>query len=418
MNMNMNILWISFYGSWTKPLLYALKATENCKLSMIIPVIGGTENKVETVDNITFFYVAFNKKECFQSMSRKTFSKYEQIIKQVKPDIIHVHGTEKNLAQIQNFIHNIPIVISIQGLLIGCKSYTYNFLDKKKVFPFKTIKNILGWGGFNLFYKNIKKGIPYENDILTKGNYFFGRTLWDKAYIYFHNSKALYYKGEELLREEFYENANTWDINKCNKHTIFIPFGFSPNKGLHLAIETVNILKKDYPDIHLVVPGISPDLFNKKLTNIFKGEEYIRYIKNRIIKNQLQNNVTLLPRLNAYEMIEQMQQAHVFLSASSIENSPNIIGEATMIGTPIVTTPVGGVTSFMTDNKDCLFAPSGDTYMMAYQIKRIFENNTLAESLNKNAFKLAQKRHNKKISVQEYIDAYKNIIEIHKKNIQ
>lgn len=409
----MNILWISFYGSWTKPLINALRVHKECKISVIVPCIGSKENKTEIEDGVTYYYIAFNKKECFQSMNQKTFFKYKHIIQQEKPDIIHVHGTEKNLAQIQNFIHNIPIVTSIQGLLIGCKPHAFNFLEKKKVTPFKTLKNILGMGGFNLFYKNITKGIPYEKNILTNGNYFFGRTSWDKAYIHFHNPKALYYKGEELLREEFYEKANTWDISKCNKHTIFIPFGFSPNKGLHLAIEIVNILKKDYPDIHLVVPGISPDQFKKRLTNIFKGEEYIRYIRNRIIKYQLQNNVTLLPRLNAHEMIEQMQQAHVFLSASSIENSPNIIGEATMVGTPVVTTPVGGITSFLTDNKDCLFACAGDPYMMAYQIKTIFENESLAVTLSQNAYKTALRRHDKGLTAKQYITAYEQIIKRH-----
>lgn len=409
----MNILWISFYGSWTKPLINTIKATKKCKISVIVPSIGSKENKTEIEDGVTYYYVSFNKKECYQFMTYKTFEKYKQIIKQINPDIIHVHGTEKNLAQIQNFIQDIPIVTSIQGLLIGCMPHAYNFLDKKDVSPFKTLKNILGWGGFDLFYKYLKRGLPYEKDILSHGKYFFGRTSWDKAYIYFHNANALYFQGEELLRDEFYRNANSWNISKCKKHTIFTPFGFSPNKGLHLAIEAVYLLKKDYPDINLIVPGISPDVFNKKYTNIIKGEEYLRYVKNKIDKYQLQQNITFLPRLNAFEMIKQMQQAHTFLSASSIENSSNIIGEVAMIGTPIVTTPVGGIISFMKDNDNSLFTPAGDPYMMAYQIKTIFENDSLAMKLSQNAYKIALERHDKEITARQYTTAYEQIIKIH-----
>ena len=405
----MRILWISFFGSWTLPLLSKIK--KGNEVGIIIPT-NKRSDSFYIKDNISFYELSIMK-ECFSYMSITTYYKYQTIIKQFQPDIIHIHGTEKNLAQIQNFIKDIPIVISIQGLLSGYQNYTLNYLEKSKVKKYATWKNLLGYGGIQLMNNDIKKGIKYETDILQHGKYFIGRTYWDKAHILFHNPNAYYFHGEELLRDEFYQHAASWCITQCKHHSIFMPSGFNPIKGMHLAIESTHLLKQFYPDIQLTIPGIASTEL-KKLTNRIWGEEYIIYCINLIKKYGLENNIKLLPRLNAKEMIKEMQNAHVFLSPSSIDNSPNAVGEATMIGTPIVTTPVGGIPSILQDEKEVLFAPAGDSYMMSYQIKRIFEDNELALSLSNNAHQKALIRHNIKESVTQYLNIYAQIIKLHR----
>lgn len=405
----MNILWISFYGSWTVPLLHEISS--NNTVGVIIPHIGGKKNLKEEKKGITFYSVAFSKQECYRLMTLSTFIKYKQIIDEFKPDIIHVHGTEKNLAQIQNYISDIPIVISIQGLLSGCIQYTSNYLKEKDTTKFKTIKNLLGWGGIDLMNKICINGIKYESNILKKGKYFIGRTNWDKAHVSFHNPYAHYYHGEELLRPEFYEQAASWDIQKCKRHSIFMPSGFNPIKGLHLAIESVHLLKKHFPDICLFVPGLfGNNTERKKMNSWIWGEEYIRYCNHLINKYNLKDNISFLPRLKASDMVKQMQQANVFLSPSSIDNSPNAVGEATMVGIPIVTTPVGGIPSFMTNEETALFAPAGDAYTMAFQIKRIFDNDKLAVHLSYKGYQLALSRHNIKETTNQYLKIYQTII--------
>lgn len=67
----------------------------------------------------------------------------------------------------------------------------------------------------------------------------------------------------------------------------------------------------------------------------------------------------------------------------------------------------------MKDNYNSLFVPAGDAYMMAYQLKTIFENDSLAIELSQNAYKTALKRHDKEITAKQYITAYEQIIKIH-----
>lgn len=406
----MKILWISFYGSWTIPLLNRIK--NGNQVGIIIPILHVKQNHFYKKEEIHYYEIALKKNELYYHMSFQTSQKYQSVINSFQPDIIHVHGTEKNLAQIQNYIKDIPIVTSIQGLLTGCKSYTSNYINPDEIKKNTTLKNIIGKGGFSLMYRTICRGESYETDILNKGRYFIGRTYWDKAHIMFHNPNAYYFHGEELLRDEFYKHAATWSIANCRLHSIFMPSGFNPIKGLHLAITTTYLLKQYYPDIQLSIPGISPhDL--KRFTNRLWGEGYIIYCMNLIKKCKLKNHIRFLPRLDATGMVNEMQQAHVFLSPSSIDNSPNAVGEATMIGTPVVTTPVGGVPSILEDEKEVLFAPAGDPYMMAFQIKRVFENDELAISLSKNAHLKALKRHDRENTTSQYLHIYQEIIKIH-----
>lgn len=406
---NMNILWISFLGSWTLPLLNSIR--HGNRVAIIIPVSEKSKARTEIKSGITFFYLYFKSKELNQPMTLACYNKYASVIEYFQPDVIHVHGTEKNLAQIQNFCKTVPIVISIQGILYAYKPYSYNFLDKKLVSNCRTLKNILGYGGVSLMHGIFRKGERYERDIFSNGRYFIGRTDWDKAHVMFSNSKARYFKGEEMLRSEFYDNAASWNIEKCNRHTIFMPSGFNPIKGMHIAVETVYLLKKYYSDVKLVIPGLFDDIFKRqRATNIVFGEEYIRYVKQRIVALDLCENIKFLPRLDSKGMIREMQSANVFLSPSSIDNSPNAVGEAMMVGVPLVTTPVGGELSFLTDNKTTLFAPAGDSYMMAFQIKRVFDDDALAMMLSENAHQVALKRHDRNMITQQYIGIYHDVI--------
>lgn len=407
----MRILWISFIGSWTFPLLNQIKKRN--EVGIIIPNIEDKYNSYQK-DEISFFELSLKKHELYENMNINTFMKYKKIIDTFNPDIIHVHGTEKNLAQIQNYIKEIPIVISVQGLLSGYKDFAFNYINTSYIKKFTSIKNIIGKGGCNLMYKSFNKGILYEKNILKNGKYFIGRTYWDKAHVMFNNTKALYYHGEELLREEFYNYASSWDIKKCQKHSIFMPSGFNPIKGLHLALKTVYLLKQYFPDVELIVPGISTKQI-KRFTNRVYGEEYIIYCVNLIKKYGIESNIKFLSRLNAKGMTEEMQKAHVFLSPTSIDNSPNAVGEATMIGVPIVTTPVGGIPSILKDENEVLYAPAGDSYMMAFQIKRIFEDDNLATSLSRNAHIKALKRHDIVNITTQYHNIYNEIINIHNK---
>lgn len=89
-----NILWISFLATWTMPLLAAIRKQHIGKLGVIIPVIQGN-SFYQKVDDIDFFYIRITNKQLYKEMNVVLFNKLNALIQDFKPDIIHVHGTEK-----------------------------------------------------------------------------------------------------------------------------------------------------------------------------------------------------------------------------------------------------------------------------------------------------------------------------------
>lgn len=413
----MRILWISFLGSWTKPLLNRLINEKDLELGLVIP----NESKefcLLDIQGLKCYGLGLRKKDIYCNMDNKIFDKYYTAINDFKPDIIHIHGTEKNLAQVQNFIKNIPVIISVQGIMSAYHRFSLNYLWYSELFSSLSIKNIFGKGGVFEMKRRFKYSYKYEEDIFKKGQFFLGRTSWDRAKIVFKNPNSYYFTGEELLRNIFYDEIGSWSLNSCKRRTIFMPSGFNVIKGLHWAVEVVALLRNFYPDIKLTVPGIPEHLLKQsKLKRFLIGESYINFILKSISKLGLQNNIHFLPHLNDIEMANEMKNSHVFLSPTSIDNSPNVVGEASMIGMPIVITPVGGVTSFMKDGENCLFSPAGDPYYMALQIKRIFDDDSTAYLLSNGAVELSKKRHDKNKTTQEYIYAYKEAIRIYNNSI-
>lgn len=415
----MRILWISAVGSWTMPLAKRI-ATEDNRVLILVPTTK-KENNLINEGNVTIQNVYIHQKDITGiGLTSDCAEMYITYITKFKPDIIHIHGTERNYGQIVNYCHNIPVVVSIQGLVTGYIPFSCNFLKESELKPYRSFKNWFGFGCYTFQEKAFEmRSRKYELDIIKANKYFFCRTNWDKAWISLNNPLAHIFHGEELLRNSFYDNSGKWEYKNCQKFRIFMPAGYTPIKGLHLALKAIAILKTAFPNIELRVPGIPQKILNYGIIKRkIVGDEYINYIFHLIKSLDLKQNVKLLPRLGEQEMANEMLKANVFLSPTSIDNSPNSIGEATMIGVPVVTTPVGGIPSMLRDEESCLFAPAGDVYLMAYQIKRIFNDSELAVKLSKNAHQIALCRHNPDTTIIQYINAYKAIVELHNNAIK
>ena len=71
-------------------------------------------------------------------------------------------------------------------------------------------------------------------------------------------------------------------------------------------------------------------------------------------------------------MCEQYLKANVFVLPSAIENSPNSLGEAMMLGTPTVVSDVGGVKNMIDHEKEGYVYQPDASYMIAYYAGRFF----------------------------------------------
>ena len=329
-----------------------------------------------------------------------------KILEKANPDIVHIFGTEypHTLAMV-NTCDVSKVVISIQGLCsIIAKHYLSGIPSNiQRRFTFRDL--IKQDSLLQQQSKFLKRG-SLEIEAIQKVQHIIGRTTWDRACTYQINPDAIYHHCNETLRDEFYKHE--WDIQKCEKHSIFVSQGSYPIKGLHYMLEAMPLVLKNFPDAKLYVGGSNitkSDTFKDKL----KLTSYGKYIKDLIKKYDLGNNVFFTGVLDEKQMCQQYLRSHVFVCPSSIENSPNSLGEAMILGVPCVASDVGGVSDMMKHNEDGFIYQTNAPYMLAYYVGVIFKNKDLALQISKIAREHALKTHNPHENLCRLLNIYKKI---------
>lgn len=348
---------------------------------------------------------------------RKHFHEYdssiehclEELILEIKPDLVHIWGTEfSHSLSAVNVCKNLGIkhAISIQGLISVC-ALRYTCGINKSVLRKKTIRDVIRKDSISNQEKYMAIRGKMEIECIKKTKYIIGRTDWDYSNVKSFNKDISYYFCNECLRESFYNHS--WNIDKIQRHSIFISQANYPIKGFHTFLEALKIIKRKYPDVKVFVAG-GLKLFNLTMKEKLKQTYYERYLTDLIIKYNLKDNIVFLKTLNETEMVEQYLKTHVFVSSSSIENSPNSVGEAMILGVPIVSSFVGGVSNLINHKIDGLFYPFYETNLLAQYVMNIFEKDEVALEFSKNSSIHAKQIYNKKTNIEQLKNIYIDIL--------
>lgn len=101
-------------------------------------------------------------------------------------------------------------------------------------------------------------------------------------------------------------------------------------------------------------------------------------------------NVTLLGVLNAEQLKHELLNSTLYFHPSYIDNSPNSVCEAQMLGISCIGTNVGGVSSIIEDGKTGFLVPANDPIQATFLIKQIFDDSTQNLQVGINAQKIAK----------------------------
>lgn len=395
------------FGGWLISLTEGLQQRKEIKELAIATVYNG-EKLIKYRDNNIIYYLLPNKN--INKYDYNLEKIWPQVTNEFKPDVVHIHGTEYPHATA--FLRSCPnetCCVSIQGLVSVCgKKENYNAgLNWFDCIRNITIRDILKNDLLLYQYKKFMKRGTYEKEILNKCDIIIGRTAWDKAHAYEITRQNKYDSCNESLRKKFYEG--NWEINKIDRHSIFVSQASYPLKGFHKVIEAAKILVEKYPDLKIRVAG--PDITRNKgnIKEKLKISGYGNFLKKLIKENNLEKHVEFIGLLNAEEMCEVLLNSHVYLQASSIENSSNSLGEAMLLGMPCVASYVGGTSDMLLDKKEGFLYPFNESSMIAKYVSDIFENDDLAIELGRNAQKHAKITHSIENNVNKIIEIYTKI---------
>ncbi len=392
-------------GGWVESMANQLSCRNDLELAIACKC---DENIVfnENLNDIRYYSLNYSQTTTFDAL----VSVCSKIISDFSPEIVHIEGTEFLHSKAMLYAakkQNIPTIVSMQGILNGYYNYQCGNLQIDDMMFSKSITNIFSaWILHLRKTKWFKPRMKSEKEIIENADYILGRTTWDRAHSYAINPQAKYYPCSRILRAPFYEEK--WSLEKAERHSIYVGNGYSALKGVHFVVMALPYLIREYPDVKVYVAGYKPYQENDKRSILKKG--YASYLKKLVYDLGVQDHIEFTGPLKAQQVAQKLSKVNAYVLCSTIENSPNTLGEAMMVGTPCVSAYVGGVSDMAEDGKEALFYRNDDPKLLAWNLKRIFDNDDLALSLSEAGKKKALITHDAERNAQLLIDAYTDIL--------
>lgn len=319
------------------------------------------------------------------------------VINEYKPDIIQIFGTESMFTPLIGKT-SIPTILYLQGMInpianaffpYGMNTYTLKFwrVDKRE-----WIYN----NGRIAREKQLKQMANNELLIYKKTKYMIGRTKFDYQVSRLFSPESKYFKVNEMMREPFYEGL-LWERPLHYKYTIISTLSNVTYKGLDVIFKTASILSNKGIEYVWKIAGISINC------DIVKLMQHLTKINIQSI------NIDFLGILGEEDLKKELLSANVMVHPSYIDNSPNSIGEAQLLGLPVIACYVGGVPDFIQNGETGELIPTNDPYDLAFILVKDI-NNPFLHMYSKPAYDVAIKRHNKSSIIGDLLSAYNEVL--------
>ncbi len=384
----MKILWlcnskfssdkIKTTGSWLQPLCEQLSQIEGIELYNITEYVGSTIIR-EDIQNIQQWCLPQDKhaKNNHQIASDEFCRDVADIIDSIKPDIVHIWGTETIYPSIYNKGYiKYPCLLEIQGLLSSYYHFYYGGLTFKEILKCMHLKEfILPWRSL-LFKRSAfkKRGIT-ECESINKFKNIAVQSNWTLEQLHNINTDFNVYYSMIMLRKPFYE-AEQWKYKQTDAPIIFTTAsGAIPYKGMQIALKALALIKKNYPKATLRIAG------NMHIGNLLQ-DGFSIYINNLIHKYSLEDNVVLLGSIDASQIVDELQRCNVCLIPSFVETYCLAFAESMMVGVRTVVSYAGAMPGLAKDKDEAIFYNSNDFISCSQRIIEIVTNKELSEHLS------------------------------------
>lgn len=320
---------------------------------------------------------------------------YLKVIDDFKPDIIHCFGTERWHYGLMAKEVKVPFVIHIMGFMNiydPMDEIVLHQHDYIKYFSYNPIKYLI----HKREYKTKHENQELERDVMTANKYFMGRTEWDKNIVKYYSPGSTYYHCEEAIRDEIYNSPVKWKFHLRKKIKLITIGNAGSLKGNEMMLRTAWLLKNQ---------------FNFDFEWLYTSDEYKLSFFEKVVGIKHDDvNIKLIGRLSASEIVTQLADADFYIHPAIIDNSPNTVCEAQLIGTPIISTNAGGIPSLIEDGETGFLYPYNEPHALAFKIMNLAGNKDDLEQVSDNEYRVSHNRHNPERIAKEINNIYKTII--------
>lgn len=407
---------------WLTGLMEALLAEDyqatqapRVELGVAFPVSPKEELLKGKADQVRYYGFRENtgRPEVYESRLEQDM---QEILQDFQPDILHCFGTEypHTLAAVRAFGRPQSSLVGIQGLCaVYAEAYMANIPDRLR--NITTFRDWLKRDNMLRQQEKFRRRGKWEQEAVRLTGHVAGRTDWDRYWTAKWNPQVKYHLLQETLRPCFYEGE--WWYENCRRHSIFMSQGDYPIKGLHYMLDALAAIKHQYPDVHLYVAGNC--LLRTGPLAMLRISGYGRLLEAQIKEYELAEHVTFLGSQDAEQMKEQYLRCNAYVCVSSIENSPNSLGEAMLLGVPVVAGLVGGVGSMIRPEEGWLFPgfskdEGGEMQRISQEVRaQVTEVFALQEQVTERTWKArehARHTHDGEKNLIQLLDLYRELV--------
>lgn len=166
--------------------------------------------------------------------------------------------------------------------------------------------------------------------------------------------------------------------------------GLVKRKGIMELIDAISLLKnKD--DYRFIIVGDGP---------------LLNAVRNKVHQTKSENKVKVIGFAKYSDLPEYLNEMKLFVLPSYAEGIPSTIFEAMACGTPVLTTPVGGITEVIKEKESGFFLSSFEPEKIARKIEDLLDDPILLNNVSINASKLLRK----KFSHEKVLDSWREIV--------
>lgn len=292
-----------------------------------------------------------------------------KICQKVKPDLIHAHSAKGGIiGKIAAFIVKRPCLHTPQA---------YSYLSAQK----KPKRRLY------LLIEKALKLLPHK--ILASSRSEAKRAINDLKYpenrvITFPNAINPIQDVKELSLKK------TWPDNYIC--TVGRP---SYQKNIELMIDVMYQLKKERPDIHLIIMGVGSYSPNT------------RSVEDKINKYQLQENVTMLEWTSRDDILHIISHAQLYLSTARYEGLPYAVIEALALSKALVLSDVDGNKDLIDEDKNGFLIFTDNTELFKQRILELLIYKEKRSSFEKHSYFLFNKYFNIGHTIKDLETIYK-----------
>ena len=289
-------------------------------------------------------------------------------INELKPDIVHSHGTDRYVAAGQCV--PFPDIATVHGI---------------------RYREVILFGGLKGWIRKVSV-IRMEKQVLSRAKHIFVIADYVSQAIAPYSTGKQYPIANPVAAKYF--GLETTD----EKNTILSVAAIQPRKGIIHLVEALGLVRKEFPNARLKLIG-------KVLT-----PEYAQEVKNKIVELGLSDAVEMVGFVTDEELEHAFTSCSVFTLCSIEESSPVSIAEAMTLGKPVVATAVGGVPDLVSSGKTGFLVDFGDVNKIAASLTRVLKDPGLRAQMGAAARTRAQKDFHPSSAAEKTVEVYKQVI--------